>query len=224
MHTVAFISPKGGAGKTTASLLLALGLAEQGRRVAMIDADPNKPLLHWSHLPGRPALITVHPAPTAPDVRESLREALRKSPDWVILDTEGSIRGASVFSAVRPQLVLTPLASSQLEVAQALKASEMVREACRGMQRPPIHACILTRLPAAIRPKSLKGVVAQLHAAGVRILPAPLIEKEAFRMIFSAGGGFEELANHGVAGLPAARVIASTYVAAVTELLSERAA
>ena len=40
MPNVAFVSSKGGAGKTTAALQLALGLAEWGLRVALIDAEP----------------------------------------------------------------------------------------------------------------------------------------------------------------------------------------
>lgn len=224
MYTVAFISPKGGAGKTTAALLLALALADQGRRVALIDADPNKPLLQWSQLPGRSELISVHPAPTVPDVRESLREAMRRQPEWVILDTEGSVRGAAVFSAVRPELVLTPLASSQLEVTQALKAAEMVRLYSRGMQRPPRHACLLTRLPAAIRPKSLKTVVAQLHAEGMAILPTALIEKEALRLMFTAGGGLAQLEREGAHGAASARLNGANYAAAVAELLEARPA
>lgn len=223
MHTVAFISPKGGAGKTTAALLLALSLAEDGAKVAMIDADPNKPLLAWSHLAGRNALVSVHPAPTVPDVRESLREAMRREPDWVILDTEGSVRGASVFMAVRPELVLTPLASSQLEVKEALRAAEMVRHASRGMQRPPQHVCLLTRLPAAIRPKSLKTVVEQLHAEGMSILPTALIEKESLRLMFTAGGGLAQLEREGVHGAASARQNGAAYAQAVRELLDNRA-
>ena len=69
MPNIAFISPKGGVGKTTAALLLALGLAERGQRVAIIDSDPNKPLVRWAALPDRPDLITVHPAPTVQDIR-----------------------------------------------------------------------------------------------------------------------------------------------------------
>jgi chromosome partitioning protein len=85
LATVAFISPKGGAGKTTAALLLALGLNERGRKVAIIDSDPNKPLVHWAEMPGKPQGISIHPAPSMHDVPAALREARRKEPDWVIL-------------------------------------------------------------------------------------------------------------------------------------------
>lgn len=47
MPVIAFVSPKGGAGKTTAALLLALELTHAGRRVRMSDADPNQPLVRW---------------------------------------------------------------------------------------------------------------------------------------------------------------------------------
>ena len=38
--------------------MLALGLVERGLKVAMIDSDPNKPLLAWSELPDRPTGLT----------------------------------------------------------------------------------------------------------------------------------------------------------------------
>ena len=92
----------------------------------MIDSDPNKPLVHWASLPGRPEKISVHPAPMLEDMRDALREAQRKQPDWLILDTEGSIRGAMAFTTLRLDLVVTPLAASQLEAIQAIKAAEML--------------------------------------------------------------------------------------------------
>src|SRR4029450_5210969 len=105
MPNVAFVSSKGGAGKTTAALLLALGLAERGLRVALIDADPNKPLMAWADLPARPVGVTVHAAPTVQDIRDALREAARREAQWTIIDTEGSVRGAMVFAALRLNLV-----------------------------------------------------------------------------------------------------------------------
>lgn len=219
LPTVAFVNPKGGAGKTTAALLLALGLSEQGHRVAMIDSDPNKPLVHWASLPARPDRISVHPAPMMEDMRDALREAQRKQPDWLILDTEGSIRGAMAFTTLRLDLVLTPLAASQLEAIQAIKAAEMVLQFGKRAGRPLLHRCLLTRVPAALRPRSLKQIVEQLRTSDIDILSIPLIEKEAFRVLFSVGGGFDQLEQSGASGVPAARANADAYLAAVLDLL-----
>ena len=221
MPNVAFVSPKGGAGKTTAALLLALGLEARGARVALIDSDPNKPLVHWAALPDRPARITVHPAPTLEDIRDAVREAQRLKPDWVILDTEGSVRGAMAFTALRLDLVLTPLAASQLEALQAIKAAEMVAQFGRRAGRALAHRCLLTRMPAALRPRSLKSVVEQLRDKGIELLPTALIEKEAFRVLFAVGGGLDQLATEGgPSGIAAARTNAESYVEAVVELLT----
>jgi chromosome partitioning protein len=221
LPVVAFVSPKGGAGKTTAALVLALGLAERGLRVAMIDSDPNKPLLAWCELPDRPTGLTVHPAPTSQDVRDALREARRTDPDWIILDTEGSLRGAIAFVSVRPDLVLTPLAGSLLEATQAIKAAEMVREfGHRGGRHIP-HRCLLTRVPAAIRTRSLTSVVEHIRALGIAFLPTVLLEKEAFRALFSVGGGFPGLEAARVGGTHAARANAEAYVEAVLELVAK---
>jgi chromosome partitioning protein len=219
LATIAFISPKGGAGKTTAALLLALGLNERGRKVALIDSDPNKPLVHWSEMFGKPDGISVHPAPTIQDVTGALREAQRRQPDWVILDTEGSVRGALAFTTLRLDMIITPLAGSQLEADQALKASEMVRQFGIRGGRPMLHRALLTRIPAALRPRLLKQVIDQLRAKGMELLPTALIEKEAFRTLFSVGGGFASLEASGVGGVPAARANAEAYVDAVLEAL-----
>jgi len=217
---IAFISPKGGAGKTTAALLLALGLADQGRRVALIDSDPNKPLVRWGSLPGRPSAITVHAAPTIQDIRDAVGEARRREPEWIIVDTEGSVRGSMVFAALRFDLVMTPLTGSQLDAVEAIKASEIVASFGKRGGTSLLHRCLLTRVPAALKPRSVKIAVEQLRRHEVEILPAALIEKEAFRVLFSDGGGFAELEASGVSGVAAARRNVELFVDAVMDALA----
>lgn len=217
MPNVVFISPKGGAGKTTAAVTLALGLVERGQRVALIDADPNKPLVRWARLPNRCEAISVHPAPTVSDIRDAAREAQRRSPDWTILDTEGTERGTAVLASLRFDLALTPLAGSHLELAEAIKAAEIIRAFGGRAGRQMPHRALLNRVPAAIRPKLLKSIVGELREAGVQILPTPLIEKEAFRALFQLGGGFEVLRQNGVHGAEQAQANARAYVGDVIE-------
>jgi len=218
---IAFISPKGGSGKTTAALLTALGLAERGERVALIDSDPNKPLVHWASLPDRPDAVSVHAAPTVQDLRDAMREAERRSPRWLVVDTEGSERGAMVFAALRFDLVLTPLAGSQLDLREAIKAARMAEAFGKRAGKPLRHRALLTRVPPAIRPRMLKSVVAELRAADVQLLLTPILEKEAFRALFQLGGGFDALARHGVFGAASARDNAARFVDEVLALLSD---
>lgn len=216
MPTVAFVSSKGGVGKTTASLLTALGLASRGRdggpaTVVMVDADPNLPLVRWAALPGRPERVTVLPAPQAAMLPAQIRQArigkddLTRA-DWVVVDTEGGARPA-MHTAIRlADLVITPSGPSMLEAVEALKVIGIVREAEKTLGRAIPHACVLTRIPAAVRPRSVRTVVEQLKAAGVQVVGTPLIEKEAFRQLFSEGGSLDTLDPKMVSGIASARV------------------
>ncbi len=219
MPNIAFISPKGGAGKTTAALLLALGLAERGARVALIDSDPNKPLVRWGALPGRPEAITVHAAPTVQDIRDAAQEARRRDPDWVIVDTEGSVRGAMVFAAMRFDLVVTPLNGSPMDAIEAIKAAELVASFGKRAGSGLMHQCLVSRAPPALKPRSLARVVAMLREQEIDILPTALVEKDAFRALFEIGGGLKALEAAGVSGVPAARRNIEAYVDAVLERL-----
>jgi len=44
MPCIAMCSPKGGAGKSTATVILATTLAAKGTTITIIDADPNRPV------------------------------------------------------------------------------------------------------------------------------------------------------------------------------------
>ena len=79
MPVIAFSSPKGGAGKTTAATVLATVLAERGASVTVIDADPNKNVVDWAKLPGKPASLTVVGDVTEETIVDAIEEAAGKT-------------------------------------------------------------------------------------------------------------------------------------------------
>ena len=82
MPVVAVLNSKGGSGKTTSALLLALAAADAGASVVLLDADPNAPLVSWAE---GGQTIPVVPVPTDSALVPAIdREAAAR--DLVIID------------------------------------------------------------------------------------------------------------------------------------------
>jgi chromosome partitioning protein len=203
MPVIAFVSPKGGAGKTTAALLLALELAHAGRRVRMIDADPNHPLVRWRRDGGAVDGLDIVGETDDAKLSATIRAAASGA-SWVIVDTEGAAVSAAAHAIAAADLVVIPTGPSALDAQEAVKAVALVRVAERKLGRPIPHAALLTRLPAAIRSKALKAMVEDLLSEGVAILPHALVEKEAYRVMFALARPLRALTPAHVSGVETA--------------------
>jgi chromosome partitioning protein len=220
MPTIAFVSSKGGVGKTTSALLLALGLAERGLAVSVVDSDPNLPLKAWAELPGKPGNVHLFHAPSFQDLPSELRRA-KLAADWVVVDTEGGAPRMGGMAIANADLVITPLAASQLDAREARKAARMVADIARREGRTIPLACLFARTPPPGR-RSLQEVRAQLEADALPALSTALSDKEAFRALFSKGGGLGGLAGRRVSGVAAARELVEAFTDEVAALVGER--
>ena len=210
MPTIALASPKGGAGKTTAALVLATEIAKKGTAVTVIDADPNKPVTDWAKLPGRPDNLTVISNVTEESIIEEIEAAEQRTP-FVIIDLEGTASVAVAYAISRADLVIVPTQGSQLDAKQAGRAIRLIKQQEKAFRRKIPHAILFTRTSAAIRPRTLRHIQEQFEKHEVVVFDTQLIERDAFRALFSFGGTLDSLKRGEVSNLAAAIINARAF-------------
>ena len=87
------------------------------------------------------------------------------------------------------------------------------------MRRTIPHAVLLTRVSAAIQSRGLKAAEQQLVEPGVEVFETRLIEREAFKALFSFNTTLDDLGPEDVSGLDRARDNAVAFTAEVVQRL-----
>ena len=215
MPTIVFATPKGGAGKSTSAVLLATELAASGAKITIIDADPNHPVARWSHLPGRPASLTV-----IEDVSErTIIRTIDEQATFVIVDLEGTASRMIPYAMSRADLVVIPTRGSVLDAVEAVSAIREVKQQEEAFRIRIPTAVLFTCTSAAIRPRTLASIEVEFAANGVSVLKTRLHDREAFRALFSYGGTLANLDPSSVRNVPAAIKNAQAFAQEVVAVL-----
>ncbi|WP_299082570.1 ParA family protein [uncultured Paraglaciecola sp.] len=192
MPVISFVSPKGGAGKSTAALLLATELAQKGARVSVIDADPLGWISDWGSKPDKPRNLEILPKPTEETVIDQIEAAQQRS-QFVIVDLEGTANMLVAFAISQSDLVVIPTQPSHMDGRGAAQAIKLIKQQEKAMRRSIPYAVLFTRAKAAIRTRSQGNIEAQLKNAEIPVFQTQLLEREAYRSIFSFGGTLKQL-------------------------------
>ena len=171
MPIITFANPKGGAGKTTAALLLASELAAHRAEVVIIDADPERWISQWAGLPGKPDTIRVVSDVTEDSIVDQIDEAARAT-QFVIIDLEGTASLMAANAVGMSDFVVIPTQGGSMDARGAAKMIRLIHNQERMARREIPHAVLLTRISAAVASRSLKNVRGQLDAAGIPVVPS----------------------------------------------------
>lgn len=214
MPTIVFASSKGGAGKTTAAIVLASELARQGASVTLIDVDPNQHTAKWALRQGCPSNISLVQNATEESIIDDIEDAEANSA-FVLVDLEGTASMAVASAISRADLVITLCQGSQDDADEAAKTIKLINRQSKVLRRSIPFSVLMTRTNPAITPRTYRHIVSEFHAAGVDLFSCTLIDREAFRAIRSFGGIVNDLDPKEVSGIDKAAANAHEYAAEV---------
>ncbi len=212
MPVITFANPKGGAGKTTAALLLAIELAGQGKRVAILDADPEQWISQWAALPGKPESIRIVKGANEEALAAQI-EVEHARADAVIVDLAGTAGRVVARAIGASDLVVIPTQGAAMDAKGGAKAVRLVRHQERMTRRTIPYAILLTRTNAAVTSRAMRRVQDYLATAGIPVFETTIVERAAYRDLFDIGGTLAGLDPAQVSNLDKAQANARAFAA-----------
>jgi chromosome partitioning protein len=204
MPTIAFVSPKGGAGKSTSALLLATALAKVSD-VTIIDADPNHPIQDWADGGNLPPKMSVSSGVTERTIVQRIADAASKTP-IVIVDLEGTASKTVLYAIAEADLVIIPTQGSPLDAKQAGRTVQVVRDSQKAARTTRDHVVLLTRTNPTVRSRNLAHIQKSFIEAGVPVLETELNERDAFKAVFAYDVTLDQLDPKEVPNLDKAKL------------------
>ncbi len=179
MRTIAFVTQKGGAGKSTLASNIAVAAENAGERVFVIDLDPLQSLVKWSKLRGQSEIAVEHiPASKLVKALEALE---KKGVTLLVIDAPGE-DSENLAAAIRAaDLCVIPARPNVFD----LWASEVTRAKVKEAGKEYIF--LLNQIPPAQQNARVEQGAKALQAMGG--LLAPMV---------SARVDYQEAARHGL--------------------------
>lgn len=221
MPTIVFASPKGGAGKTTSSLLLGLQLSKL-YGVTMIDADPNHPITRWATGGNKPGNMEIVSDADEENIIERIEDAAAATP-FVVVDLEGTASKIVLLAVSQADFVVIPTQGSELDASEASRAIRVVKQHEKMAKTTLPYAVLLTRTNAQIRTRNLSHIQKGLIDAGIPVLDSELNEREAFKSVFAFRETLDGLNPKDVANLDKARQNVEEFAAELLARLATKA-
>jgi chromosome partitioning protein len=169
---LAILSEKGGAGKTTVAVHLAVAAKLAGLDVAILDLDPQSSAADWSDRRGSdPEAVAIPPA----RLDKLLIDLRANDTDLVIIDTGRDSNNAGYTAAQAADLVLIPCRGGGFD----FRALSRTVDLCRLAHKRP-HVLLNGMRPGAIR--AADDAREALAGHGCDIAPVIIHDRAAYRV------------------------------------------
>ena len=191
MKVIALISQKGGAGKSTLAVSLAVAAEHDGRSVAVVDLDPQASATNWSER--REAETPVVASSTPVRLESVLSAAEQQGADLVLIDTPPRADQTAISAAKVADLVIISCRPAILDLETVATTIELVRSA--GNQQIVV---VLNGVP----PRGTRGDQAAeiLQSMGIEVCPVGFGYRAAYDHASTLGLTAQEYDPKGESG------------------------
>ncbi|WP_420608248.1 ParA family partition ATPase [Novosphingopyxis sp.] len=190
MTTVAIISQKGGAGKTTLALHLAAAAVDDGRVALIVDTDPQATASQWAgwRKDEPPEVIDSPP----PRLAAKVEQAQAQGAEFIVIDTPPHADSAARAAVEAADLVLIPCRPSAFDLSAIQTTSKLVQ-----LLRKPAFVVFTAGPPNAPRVYQEAGEL--VESFGTPPCPFQMSDRAAFRHASAEGRTAMELEPDGKA-------------------------
>jgi chromosome partitioning protein len=190
---ISLVNQKGGVGKTTVAIHLADGLSAEGRRVQLIDTDPQGSVVQWASISEKSRFaVRHHPSPLQ---RKKLRAALKQFDDLVIDSPPamGSITRANLSVS---ELAIIPIGPSPLDIWSGKETAALV-EGSRKRRRGLICRLLICRKVS--RTRIGREARDALETYGLKIFNTEICQRIAYVEAVTSGSSVLQYAPSSIA-------------------------
>lgn len=186
MRVLCLATQKGGTGKSTLAVSLAVAAEESGEKAVVVDLDPQGTSSHWyeTRSAESPPVIDHNEAGTLDNTLTKLREA---GFTLAVIDTPGSDSHATRAAMRAADLCLVPVRPSEADV----KATEPTTKALLALGRP--FALVINQAPPNRQARLTSAVALRLSTSGV-VVPGALAARVDHQYAYALGLGVTEFA------------------------------
>jgi chromosome partitioning protein len=176
MHTIALVSQKGGTGKSTLAIGLAIAAMQDGHKVCLLEADPQGTLSSWRsrRAQAEPAVESIQ---DGFEFAHRVPFLERCGVTLTIIDTPAGQSEVATAAIASADLVLIPARPSPADIEAAAPTLALVRASDKPfafvLNQTPVRSYRVANAAAA-----LSDTAIALNASGVLALPYVVLRND----------------------------------------------
>lgn len=189
MKTIAILSQKGGAGKTTLAINLSIAASSSNKQSAIIDLDPQASSANWHDAREQEMPVVVSTQPSRLDkVLEAAKEA---GASFVFIDSAPHSESTALAAARAADLILIPCRPAILDIRAISSTIDLVKLA--GIQAAVVLNCVPPR--GSLADEAEEAV----SSYGISLVPVRIGQRAAFVHSVTSGQAVQEYEPKGKA-------------------------